>query len=298
LDHIRLPTPYIRMFSADGTYTGRRYYTSHSDQESPSLNGSSQSEETTSHSLSEGTPPSLTEDVSFTDSSTSHSLTEDVSLTDTSISHSLIKDVSLLDSSTSHSLREDVSLTDTSISHSLIDDVSLLDSSTSHSLREDVSLIDSSMSHSLTEDVSLTDTSISHSLKDGSTPGEDENVQVSVVGSPEDISSEGNTEILSSAAAKQISKVIGTPQSLSEFDNGQYRPSTTEKHNYNKTLAAVHTLVLCTKYKLKEVRAFETGYNKTHNTYPSQSTEGYSELLKKLDYAKRILCIWDRFELP
>jgi len=147
------------MFSADGTYTGRRYYTSHSDQESPSLNGSSQSEETTSHSLSEGTPPSLTEDVSFTDSSTSHSLTEDVS---------------------------------------------------------------------------LTDTSISHSLKDGSTPGEDENVQVSVVGSPEDISSEGNTEILSSAAAKQISKVIGTPQSLSEFDNAnighlQLKSTTTTK---------------------------------------------------------------------
>ena len=70
-----------------------------------------------------------------------------------------------------------------------------------------------------------------------------------------------------------------------------------KKHNNKKLLAQLHTVLVSTKYKLKEnIKEIEnTHYNATGQLPANNSA--YDQLRKELDYARKLLGFWYKFDL-
>ena len=114
---------------------------------------------------------------------------------------------------------------------------------------------------------------------------------------------------LQSKAAIQISKVIGHGEILKEYDTLRvnlkkksskkgYKPSPSDRKHYNKLLSQVHTEVLSTKHKLKaEIKYYETNYYCKHGMLPSNKEKDYGDLRRKLDYVRKLLSLWHKFDL-
>ena len=121
---------------------------------------------------------------------------------------------------------------------------------------------------------------------------------------------ENTRTCLESKAATLICKAIGPSHSLSEFDqirsqlkrskstHQRWTPTLTEQEQYRKLLAQLHTSLMSTKYSLKaSIKSFEINFHKKHGRFPSQKQEDYTTLRKKLDYVKKLGCLWHTFEL-
>ncbi len=123
-----------------------------------------------------------------------------------------------------------------------------------------------------------------------------------------DISGEDTS--LKSKAAMLIHKAIGTMKALTDFDNMRtdlkkrkatkrgWKPTVTEKEQYGRLLAVLHTSVLSMKYSLKlSIKRTETEYYTQHGTFPTRCQHEYALLRKKLDYTKKLCNLWHTFEM-
>ncbi len=110
-----------------------------------------------------------------------------------------------------------------------------------------------------------------------------------------------------SKAAIQIEKAIGENSVLLEFDENRLqlkrkalqkkKPSTQEKTKYNALLAKLHIFITSTKHKMKkEIEDIESSHYAAQGTLPSNNAE-YDQLLKKLDYVRKLLGLWHKFDI-
>ena len=107
-------------------------------------------------------------------------------------------------------------------------------------------------------------------------------------------------------AAIQISKVIGHGEILKEYDTLRvnlkkksskkgYKPSPSDRKHYNKLLSQVHTKVLSTKHKLRQKsKIMKLTTTVSMGCYLATKIR---DLRRKLDYVRKLLSLWHKFDL-
>ena len=109
-------------------------------------------------------------------------------------------------------------------------------------------------------------------------------------------------------SATLIYKAIGENSNLTKFDTlraklkakklNKQKPTPTEKNEYAKLSAQLHTMLLSVKYTTRDcIKTFEKGYHQTHGTFPActNTNPEYQQLRKKLDFAKKLCGLWDNY---
>ena len=115
---------------------------------------------------------------------------------------------------------------------------------------------------------------------------------------------------LETKAARQLEKVLGTTHTLILFDNLRERLKlkaaskkkqimSSEREEYKKLLAQIHTKLILQKYQLKEeLKGVELSYYKQIGACPTiEDKNKYTILRRKIDVIKKTLSLWHSFTL-